>query len=88
MTPNRLLKNLLVMCLLSLSRNKELSMHQLMQEENSLDTIMDGMSLDEAIAYLQSLKTRFVDQKCVLSNDCVDDITGVTALNLYAIDKP
>lgn len=62
-------------------------MNQLMKEESSLDYIMDGMSLDEAIAYLQSLKARFVDQKCVLSNDCVDDITGATALNLYVVDK-
>lgn len=62
-------------------------MRQLMPEESSIDYAMDGMSIDEAIAYLQSLKTRFVGQTCVLSNDCVDDITGVTALNLYAIDK-
>jgi hypothetical protein len=87
MIQSRWLNNLLVSLRLSLNRNKEFPMQQLMQEENSLDTIMDGMSIDEAIAYLQSLKTRFVDQKCVLSNDCVDDITGVTALNLYAIDE-
>lgn len=62
-------------------------MRQLMPEESSIDYTMDGMSIDEAIAYLQSLKARFVEQKCVLSNDCVDDITGATALNLYAVDK-
>ena len=57
-----------------------------MPEESSLDFAMDGLSIDEAIAYLQSLKVRFDGQDCVLSNDCVDDITGVTALNLYAIE--
>lgn len=61
-------------------------MKQLMPEESSLDFAMDGLSIDEAIAYLQSLKVRFDGQHCVLSNDCVDDITGVTALNLYAIE--
>lgn len=61
-------------------------MKQLMNDEDSLDCLMDGMSLDEAIAYLQSLKTRFDGQRCVLSNDCVDDITGVTVLNLYAVE--
>lgn len=61
-------------------------MKQLMNDEDSLDFCLDGMSLDEAIAYLQSLKTRFADQHCVISNDCVDDITGVTVLNLYAVE--
>lgn len=54
--------------------------------EESLDFLMDGMSIDEAIAYLQSLKIRFEGQHCVLSNDCVDDITGVMSLNLYAVE--
>ena len=57
-----------------------------MSEEPSLDFAMDGLSIDDAIAYLQSLKARFDGQHCVLSNDCVDDITGVTALNLYAVE--
>jgi hypothetical protein len=61
-------------------------MKQLMSEEPSLDFAMDGLSIDDAIAYLQSLKARFDGQHCVLSNDCVDDITGVTALNLYAVE--
>lgn len=62
-------------------------MIQLMPEEPSVDYAMDRMSIDEAIAYLQSLKARFIEHQCVLSYDCVDDITGVTSLNLYAVDK-
>lgn len=62
-------------------------MNQLMPEEPSIDYAMDRMSIDEAIAYLQSLKTRFIDHQCVLSYDCVDDITGASALNLYAVEK-
>ena len=58
-----------------------------MIEESSVDYAMDQMSLDEAIAYLQSLKERFREHQCVLSYDCTDDITGVAALNLYAVDK-
>lgn len=61
-------------------------MQTLLTEEDSLDYKLDGMSLDEAIVYLQSLKKTFEGRNCVLSNDCVDDITGVTALNLYAIE--
>jgi len=62
-------------------------MQTLLTEEESLDYKLDGMSLDEAIAYLQSLKTTFEGMHCVLSNDCVDDITGVTALNLYSVNN-
>jgi hypothetical protein len=62
-------------------------MNQLMPEEPSIDYAMDQMSIDEAISYLQSLKARFNEQQCVLSYDCVDDITGASALNLYAVDK-
>jgi hypothetical protein len=50
-------------------------------------TILDGKSLDEAIEYLQALKIRFAGQQCMLSNDCVDDISGATSLNLYSVDK-
>jgi hypothetical protein len=62
-------------------------MNQLMPEEPSIDYAMDRMSIDEAIAYLQSLKERFIEHQCVLSYDCVDEITGASALNLYSVDK-
>jgi hypothetical protein len=62
-------------------------MNQLMSEEPSIDYAMDRMSIDEAIAYLQSLKDRFIEHHCVLSYDCVDEITGASALNLYSADK-
>lgn len=61
-------------------------MQTLLTSEESLDYKLDGMTLDEAIAYLQSLKKAFEGRHCVMSNDCVDDITGVTALNLYAVE--
>lgn len=62
-------------------------MNQLMQDEESIDNILDGKSLDAAIEYLQALKIRFAGQQCILSNDCVDDISGATSLNLYSVDK-
>lgn len=61
-------------------------MQTLLTEEDSLDYTLNGMSLDEAITYLQSLKKTFEGRICVLSNDCIDEITGVTALNLYAVE--
>lgn len=49
---------------------------------DSVDFALDGKSIDEAIMYLISLKN-IHGNDIVLVNDCVDDITGVTVLNLY-----
>lgn len=49
---------------------------------NSVDFVLDGKSIDEAIMYLISLKN-IHGNDIILVNDCVDDITGVTVLNLY-----
>jgi hypothetical protein len=49
---------------------------------DSVDFALDGKTIDEAIMYLISLKN-IHGNDTVLVNDCVDDITGVTVLNLY-----
>ncbi len=49
---------------------------------DSIDFALDGKTIDEAIMYLISLKD-IHGKDTVLVNDCVDDITGVTVLNLY-----
>lgn len=48
----------------------------------SVDCALDGKTIDEAIMYLISLKN-IHGQDTVLVNDCVDEITGVSDLNLY-----
>lgn len=61
-------------------------MTTLISTESSLDYLLDGLSLDEAIAYLQNLRDELngPNDAFRLVLDCVDDISGTTALNLYS----
>lgn len=59
-------------------------MRTLLSTEQSIDYQMDEMSIDDAINFLQKLKTEHEGKKLTLVLDVVDDISGTTSLNLYS----
>lgn len=59
-------------------------MRTLVTTEESIDFKMDEMSIDEAITLLQNLKKENEGKSLVMVLDCVDDISGTTALNVYS----
>lgn len=61
-------------------------MTTLISTDSSIDYLLDGLSLDEAIAYLQNLRDGLVgpDDSFKLILDCSDEISGTTSLNLYS----
>lgn len=61
-------------------------MSQLVTTDSSLDSLLDGLTLDEAIAYLQNVRDSLKgpSEAFRLVLDYTDDISGTTALNLYS----
>lgn len=62
-------------------------MNTLISTGPSIDYLLDELSLDEAIAYLQNLRDGLVgpDDSFKLMLDCSDEIAGTTSLNLYSV---